>query len=1073
MQINIEIAKYNDMDEMTPFQKLKFSSIDEAIANVEFLKLGYDYFKNGEILAVRADNSSRIHLIDHDSTVPLNELRKDLENKYTFSTQKDLDYDEIEFKITTKPEKKSLNSNFKFEKNENTKYAKTSTGENLPFKLFRTDDTGVRSNLLRESQNSGNSTDFALIERRFSENNSLQFFGTEKIQNHNDIAWLFKSLEDEAVEHAFLVYDFVDKGYFVQHISTGSYNAAIIDNKSIIGNIIEANPASVTLVHNHPSGNLVASPADAHILEKLKNALKSTDVKVNDGIIINLRSGNYLVFNEQNLSDLKHREDSFKTSIKVQSYSFSKQILVENFQPIQVKSPEEVAAYITSQKFGISDKTEMLILNSQLSIVGKFILPVNNQENSIIENVSKFGGSSCVLYGNNITPELIDFYSKRLEHSNITITDAILLKSENGQKMWESFIEEGKIEKNYNAKTDYFSENNKSNNTVMEENNLSWSDKYLTPKTDAYKNFVKDIEKTDKERVFNEKGDKFLKIYEYLESRKLRENKQEQRGFKYDISISVLDKNLTKTFHFQDLSRVMNDLKRRDFSENISLLFKDRSQNIEVSINNNAEKEKFLADSWAKEFSLKTDLSSGMTRTQIDEKQSYHYRNYETEAKKLGIEITPLNEIGEKHMDIQNKGEISNYKNSIDPDSNPLLSYGRDSDFIDDIFDDIENGVGDLWEKKTKDEVVGKTAFHDSGEVMEYKSSESYLKDLQKEIDHNMGGFTYETITKDPEVRKKADDLIYGAYGEDNPNSLGYYQNKGVVGGKIKDIAAEAIRNPESIKQYDSQTQNVINLYINQNPNIMESPQKEFDLALHLKTQLKYLGFGEGEKLHKDLEKGLNSQEKQFSIITSSDKALPGNKIDYAINFNKSENGGVFLNSYDATLNNSKGETVSQNFKIGKDNSFTAKEALNLLEGRSVKIEFTNPKTDQKETSFVQLNLAEKKNEYGNYNFQSFHQNYGVDTEKIVEKSNIIFDKPEYKDNTIKNLEKGNIVNVKFEMKENVIEGKAVLNPQYKNLSLYDNEMNRVNTNEPIKGLENDQKHEKSNVREQSISRGI
>ena len=775
MQITIEIAKYNDMDEMTPFQKLKFSSIDEAIANVEFLKLGYDYFKNGAILAVRADNSSRIHLIDHDSTVPLNELRKDLENKYTFSTQKDLDYDEIEFKITTKPEKKSLNSNFKFEKNENTKYAKTSTGENLPFKLFRTDDTGVRSNLLRESQNSGNSTDFALIERRFSENNSLQFFGTEKIQNHNDIAWLFKSLEDEAVEHAFLVYDFVDKGYFVQHISTGSYNAAIIDNKSIIGNIIEANPASVTLVHNHPSGNLVASPADAHILEKLKNALKSTDVKVNDGIIINLRSGNYLVFNEQNLSDLKRREESFKTSIKVQSYSFSKQILVENFQPIQVKSPEEVAAYITSQKFGISDKTEMLILNSQLSIVGKFILPVNNQENSIIEKVSKFGGSSCVLYGNNITPELIDFYSKRLEHSNITITDAILLKSENGQKMWESFIEEGKIEKNYNAKTDYFSENNKSNNTVMEE----------------------------------------------------------------------------------------------------------------------------------------------------------------------------------------------------------------------------------------------------------------------------------------------------------NPISLAYYQNEEIIGGKIKDIATEAMRNPESLKQYDLQTQNVINLYINQKPNIMESPPKEFDLVKHLQTQLKYLGFGEGEKLHKDLEAGLNSQEKQFSINVTSDKALPGNKIDYSINFNKTENGGVFLNSYDATLNNSKGETVSQNFKIGKDNSFTAKEALNLLEGRSVKIEFTNPKTEQKETSFVQLNLADKKNEYGNYNFQSFHQNYGVDTAKIVERSNVIFDKPEYKDSTIKALEKGNVVNIKFELDDKVVEGKAVLNPQYKSLNLYDNDMNRLNTNKPIQGLENDNKHEKSNVREQSISRGI
>lgn len=253
----------------------------------------------------------------------------------------------------------------------------------------------------------------------------------------------------------------------------------------------------------------------------------------------------------------------------------------------------------------------------------------------------------------------------------------------------------------------------------------------------------------------------------------------------------------------------------------------------------------------------------------------------------------------------------------------------------------------------------------------------------------------------------------------------------------------------------------------------MESPQKEFDLVKHLQTQLKYLGFGEGEKLHKDLDKGLNGKDLQFSIITSSDKALPGNQMDYAINFNRSEKGGVFLNSYDATLNNSKGEILTQNFKVTQDKSFTAKEALNLLEGRSVKIEFTNPKTEQKETSFVQLNLADKKNEYGNYNFQSFHQNYGVDTAKIVERSNVIFDKPEYKDSTIKALEKGNVVNIKFELDDKVVEGKAVLNPQYKSLNLYDNDMNRLNTNKPIQGLENDNKHEKSNVREQSISRGI
>lgn len=40
----------------------------------------------------------------------------------------------------------------------------------------------------------------------------------------------------------------------------------------------------------------------------------------------------------------------------------------------------------------------------------------------------------------------------------------------------------------------------------------------------------------------------------------------------------------------------------------------------------------------------------------------------------------------------------------------------------------------------------------------------------------------------------------------------------------------------------------------NQTPNIMET-QKEFNQVDYLKNQLKYLGFGEDEKLHKELEK--------------------------------------------------------------------------------------------------------------------------------------------------------------------------------------------------------------------------
>lgn len=1361
MSVEIEIGRYSDTKDLGGFQKMEVSSIDEAISNIEFLKLGYDYFKNGECLVVRLEKGSKPYLIEFDSVVPIQELRIELEGKY--NNKQITQDDEIEFTITEKPQKTPLNSNFIFIEDDETRYAKTTTGESLPFKLFRTDDSDTRSNLLRELTNSAESTDFALVERRFSENNSLQFFGSERIEGLNDVAWLFRSLEDEAVEHAFLVYDFEDKGYFVQHISTGSYNAALIDNRQIIGNVIEANPSSITLVHNHPSGNLKASRADINVLTVLKKALQNTDVKVNDGIIINVRSGNYLVFNEKEYQEKIERLEDSKKLENVQAYSFSKQIFVKNFQPIRVNSPDDVAAYLTSQKFGVSDKNEMLVLNAQLNIVGKFILPVNNQDNFIIQKVSRFGGTSCVLYRNNISPELIEFYSKRLENSNITITDALLLKSENGKKIWESFISEGKIQKNNNADTLRVSENNQSNVTIMKKD-LSWTDRVVTPKTQAYKDFVKNLENTSPEqwnmngeRNFTEKEKKFLKIYEKLNNKKITQD------YKYEVTL--LKNNKAETgVSFGTLTDVVEYVKELDFSQNKSFVFKDLATQNSVIIKNVVDREKFLSDLWAKELEKKTDLSSGLTLNKIDELQANHYRNYEKELFNnknvfktfIGVnpveiqhkanELANLLENGKNTIVLTSKGKYAQVNTEVDTlndliknlekekikdnqsveirpfgtregfkieddlirsqllnelakiipntvyidylyrynkvfeaeDSNEKIALYKnldayiseitekyqvkEKDFllnVDDFtakkydsvigeelrdslykeidlfenyelipdniqniyesmmetesageldYKDIENYLSDFnksgytfdygldgqpyylrpvnvqeqvklnsevanFKELYKDQieiekgdVIGKLSFYDNNgkiaEVMKYYSPDSYITALREELNSNIGGFKHETLLQDPQLYKDVDDLIFGAYGDDNPYSLEYYNEKinqeknnknhnsqnsahssmtdeefiiedlkitqeqrvsasnyfefGINDGKhnltdeqmskIPDVidnfqisrmekmmlALESLEMvPYAIRFQITEDNRILKSSLDENLGeikeylkvnevkfnkehlkIMEN-QKDFDQLTYLKDQLKYLGFGEDEKIHKALEVGISSSEKKFQIQTISDKTLPGNRVDFTINFGKSEQGGVFLNSYDASLTNPKGENITQNFKVSKDNSYTAKEAVNLLEGRSVKIEFTNPKTEQKEQAFVKLNVSEEKNQYGNYNFQTFHQNYGVDAKQIVEKSNLIFDKPEFKDSAIKSLEKGNVVKVKFEMDDKTIEGKAVLNPQYKTLNLYDTDMNRINTNKPLQGVENDNSHEKSNVREQSISRGI
>ena len=287
-----------------------------------------------------------------------------------------------------------------------------------------------------------------------------------------------------------------------------------------------------------------------------------------------------------------------------------------------------------------------------------------------------------------------------------------------------------------------------------------------------------------------------------------------------------------------------------------------------------------------------------------------------------------------------------------------------------------------------------------------------------------------------------------------------YDEKQGI---KSPQIFLSEAEKEQTTKQSPSQNENIYNDKQKQEEKI-KSPIESVQLD-YLKNQLKYLGFGESNKLHQDLEKGINSNEKTFKIQTQSDRAMQGNEVNFTLNFNKSEKGGVFLNSFNATLKNEIGEEKTHNFGV---NHFTAKEAVNLLEGRSVKTEFK-----ENEPVFVKLNFAEEKNEYGNFKFQTYNQQaYGVDTAKIVEKSGLIFDKPEHKDNTVKSLEKGNIVKVKFNLDNKITEGNAVLNPQYKTLNLYDKEMNRLNTNKPIQGLDT-QQQEKNNIRQQNISRSL
>ncbi|OPC03241.1 hypothetical protein BAS10_18025 [Elizabethkingia meningoseptica] len=644
------------------------------------------------------------------------------------------------------------------------------------------------------------------------------------------------------------------------------------------------------------------------------------------------------------------------------------------------------------------------------------------------------------------------------------------------------------------SETEMFLKNIDFNNKVYLFKDIKHQNEIIISNPVLVSGILKELDDYKKEHNINNHTDRFQDVEAAFLSLKSKQKRQTHSLESHPYSIAEGNwvknqekyTNLTPKYAVSILSQ-NNGEKKLSFVDN-------RNQSV-IVIDNAAITQKVISDLYAKELENRTDLSKELTNTQIDEKQALHYRNYEAEAKKLGIPITPhidpsINPIEEKEKffiieDLQITPE------QRDPENEWESSEDLTDEQLSKIPDEL-HGFELMYSHK-RDLALGALEFRRNGVFF---SIEPDRKILMTYLDEETNTHKKHLTVNDVKfINQKIETSVNRDFGLENQkdgfehipqelekvmekwqekieNGLDYndcanFQNDCKALGYTFDYGLDAV--PFDLRKIDLNEHNINN----QNSKIMTTQNKDFDQVKYLKDQLKYLQFGEGEKLHKDLEAGINSSEKEFQIKTSSDKTLPGNTVDFTLNYNKSEKGGIFLNSYQAELKNKKGEELSHIFNISKENTFDAKEAINLLEGRSVKIEFINPKIEEKQTAFVKLDFNEPKTQYGTYKFQSFHENYGVNTAEIVDKSGLIFDKPEWRDNTIKSLERGNIVNVKFKHEDKEIEGKAFLNPQYKTLNLYDSNMTRINTNKPLEGMGNDNAHDKSNVREQNRSRGI
>ena len=215
-----------------------------------------------------------------------------------------------------------------------------------------------------------------------------------------------------------------------------------------------------------------------------------------------------------------------------------------------------------------------------------------------------------------------------------------------------------------------------------------------------------------------------------------------------------------------------------------------------------------------------------------------------------------------------------------------------------------------------------------------------------------------------------------------------------------------------------------------------------------IKNQMTYLGFGD-KTITGAFDKAVEQGHERFTLtVKPQDETLAGNKARFELNFNKSGQSDMyFFNTFKTTLFDKTDNPLrSQTFHTNATKGVTAKESINLLEGRAVKTVLNYNGEDSK--VYAKLNF-EETNKHGNFKYKTFNENYGVDIKDIIAnseaKSGLKIDNATL-DNFAKSLEKGNLVKSNFLLDTKEASGYVTLNPEFKNLDYFNSDLKKLNS---------------------------
>lgn len=261
----------------------------------------------------------------------------------------------------------------------------------------------------------------------------------ESILSPADIAESFRFLKDETVERSyFIALDGADKVLYIEPISIGMMNAAIVDTFEPLFIAFDKKIKSFYVLHNHPSGEIEASAEDITISDKFQKGYKAVGIDYKGHIIIDTTKFGFI--DPKGEASVHEFAGEIKAGKKIPLYAKYKEWLADPEATKPIDSPDAVGRLIKALNAD-NGSPGIVYMDARLKMNHfEFISKKQLSTRHIAQTAAGTRSKTVILINPNKDINEINMIRRELIDLGISIQDAVTVY---GPGLHESAMEEG------------------------------------------------------------------------------------------------------------------------------------------------------------------------------------------------------------------------------------------------------------------------------------------------------------------------------------------------------------------------------------------------------------------------------------------------------------------------------------------------------------------------------------------------------------------------------------------------------------------------------------------------------